>query len=109
MNSNLSLTDDLWQSTLRLFSGTRFPSSVPGFPVPARAAARAHSRLAAVPPPHAHRGGGFPPYPGGPPFYTAPSPPRGAWAAAPRPSFRLHPLISPGNASFLLSNTLPLL
>src|SRR5258705_132188 len=40
MNSNLSVTDDLWQSTLRLFSGTRFPFSVPGFPARARAVAR---------------------------------------------------------------------
>ena len=56
MNSNFSVTDDLWQSTLRLFSGTRFPSSVPGFPARARAAARARSRLAAVPRRRAHAG-----------------------------------------------------
>src|SRR5208282_1868936 len=55
MNSNLSLTDDLWQSTLRLFSGSHFPSSVPGFPVRAHAAARARSRLAAVPRQHVRR------------------------------------------------------
>src|SRR6266568_2538006 len=40
----------------RLFSGTRAPSSVPGFPARARAAARAHSRLAAALRRHAHGG-----------------------------------------------------
>src|SRR6266571_1540793 len=56
MNSNLSVTDDRGRSMLRLFSGTRAPSSVPGFPARARAAARAHSRLAAALRRHAHGG-----------------------------------------------------
>src|SRR5690349_224933 len=46
--------------TRRLFSGTHFPSSVPGSPVRARAAARVRSPLAAVPRRHAH-GGKCPP------------------------------------------------
>src|SRR5947207_6695424 len=59
MNSNLSVTDDLWQSTRRLFSGTRFPSSVPGSPAQARAIARARSPIAAVPRRRAHGGRAF--------------------------------------------------
>src|SRR5258708_27588049 len=90
MNSNLSVTDDLWQSTLRLFSGTRFPFSVPGFPARARAVARVRSRIAAVSPPRAPRGGGFSPFPRGPSFFPGPFPPRGAGAAPPPP-----PLLPP--------------
>src|SRR6266851_4649655 len=99
MNSNFSVTDGRGRSTPRLFSGSRSPSSVPGFPVRARAAAPAHSRSAAALRRHAHGGKRPPSYRGYPRLYRAPSPLWRSGATSRSPSSRLHPGIQERSSS----------
>src|SRR5713101_1231546 len=99
MNSNFSVTDGRGRSTPRLFSGSRSPSSVPGFPVRARAAAPAHSRSAAALRRHAHGGKRPPSYRGYPRLYRAPLPLWRSGATSRSPSSRLHPGIQERSSS----------
>src|SRR5260221_8956807 len=107
MNSNLSVTDGRGRSMLRLFSGTRAPSSVPGFPARARAAARAHSRLAAALRRHAHDGRRPPNYRVCLRLYRAPLPRGRSGATSRSPSSRLPPWIPVRSSSSVEAITSP--